>query len=303
MCDAEKCMALVLGALNHQTFSTIPVILTQLMQIGQDPDACAQDLALVCERDLATSSRLLRTANSVYFGRRIDQPRVTNISDAVVRIGFRKAQEIIMSASVALVMRVEHSVVDYSATGLWKHSVAVGISNRLLYKKIFGNEESLDPFLGGLMHDVGIAIEHQFLLQSGFGKAVEQRYVTNGLLSTTELSNLGFTHEDLGRALAEKWNFPPYLIELLGLHHKTDIAPDHPWVPLIRINQVSEWLCFSLGMGYCDFSKKHADELAHSKQYLDISDEDIQAVGGALRKEMEALTRTGWFEVHHRNAA
>lgn len=303
MCDNKNCMALVIGALNHQTFSTIPVILSQLMRISRDPNASARDLARVCERDLGTSSRLLRTANSVYFGRRVDQPKVTNISDAIVRVGFRKAHEIIMSASVALVMRVHSSIVDYSATGLWKHSIAVGISNRLLYKKIFGEAESLDPFLGGLLHDVGVAIEHQFLMQTGFGRAVEQRYVSNAVLSETEFNNLGFTHEELGKALAEEWNFPAYIIELIGSHHNTDIAADHPWAPLIRINQVSEWLCFSLGMGYSDFSKTHADQLAHSKKFLDISDEDIQQVGGVLHKEMEALTRTGWFEIHHRTAA
>jgi putative nucleotidyltransferase with HDIG domain len=296
-------MEAIFTQLERSGISTIPTVLTRLLEISRDQEAEALDLARVCEKDIAIGSQLLRVANSVYFGRTMDQPRVDNLTDAVVRIGFRRAQEIIMSAYVSNVFKSRPAVVDYSLTALWKHSIAVATANRLLFKKVYGRLESLDPYLCGLFHDIGILLEHQFLLEKGFARAVEQRYARRATLEHVEHEIFGFSHAELGAELARRWAFPECFAELISCHHRTDLPADHPWLPMIQINQVSEWLCFALNMGYCDFSKEHAGALGRARQGLDISDIDIQQIAGWLRTEIEAYNRIGWFRNHTHRAA
>ena len=280
----------VLSLIKEQDFSTIPSVLSEMLRITNDPNSDVSDLAKLCEKDIATSARVLRTANSIYFATRY-QNRARTLKDAIIRIGFKAAQEIIMSSVVRVAMTTHNSVMDYSTIGLWKHSIAVGIGNRLLHTRLHGETKSLDPFLAGLLHDMGIAVEHQTVFNRGFSDAVQNRYANGSLLTEEEGKALGFTHEGIGAALAAKWKFPDYLAAVIGDHHGAKNKTD----PLCHINRVSEWLCFSLNIGYCDFSKAHADLLAQSREALELGAEDIEWAAGRMHQEMEALSSIGWF--------
>ena len=283
----------VLALVKEQDFSTIPSVLCEMLRISNDPNSDVSDLARLCEKDIATSARVLRTANSIYFATRY-QNRARTLKDAIVRIGFKAAQEIIMSSVVRAAMTTHHSVMDYSTIGLWKHSIAVGIGNRLIHTRQHGEVKSLDPFLAGLLHDMGIAVEHQILFARGFSDAVQNRYANASLLTEEESKTLGFTHEELGEALAHKWKFPDYLAAVIGNHHGEETG-DETTRLLCHINRISEWLCFSLNLGYCDFSKAHADHLGQSREALEMSTEDVDWVAGRMHQEMEALSNIGWF--------
>ena len=283
----------VLALVKELDFSTIPSVLTEMLRISNDPNSDVSDLARLCEKDIATSARVLRTANSIYFATRY-QNRARTLKDAIVRIGFKAAQEIIMSSVVRVAMTTHQSVMDYSTIGLWKHSIAVGIGNRLIHTRQHGETKSLDPFLAGLLHDMGIAVEHQTLFARGFSDAVQNRYANASLLTEEESKALGFTHEEIGKALANKWKFPDYLAAVIGNHHGEETG-DEATRLLCHINRISEWLCFSLNLGYCDFSKAHADHLGQSREALEMSTEDIDWVAGRMHQEMEALSSIGWF--------
>ena len=47
----------------------------------------------------------------------------------------------------------------------------------------------------------------------------------NGInLLEAERSVFGMDHADVGRMIAQKWNFPPQVAEAIGLHHRPDDA-------------------------------------------------------------------------------
>ncbi|MFH0880173.1 MAG: HDOD domain-containing protein [Lentisphaerota bacterium] len=292
----------VISSLNGEKFSTIPSVLAELLRLARDPMTEANDLASLCEKDISSSSRILKAANSVYFGRRLDQPKVTTLQDAIVRVGFRIAQEIILSSTLSAIMLAHDSILDYSAIGLWKHSIAVGISNRIIYKKVFGVTQSIDPYLVGLLHDMGIAIEHQMLFYKGFADAIQQRYSKGSDLYTEENLVIGFSHESIGAAAAQAWNFPDYLVEVIGHHHSYDpVKNQHHH--LLHINRVSEWICYFMSVGYSDFSKAHAELLSDSQKVLGLTREHIQQISSELKAEMECFENLGWFSTAHQSVA
>ncbi|OGV42976.1 MAG: hypothetical protein A2X46_00030 [Lentisphaerae bacterium GWF2_57_35] len=284
----------VLDALNHQDIATIPLVLYEILLMSRNPKADANDLATVCKKDISGSARLLRAANSIYYGRRLDQPKVNTLKEAIVRLGFKRAQEIVLSATLSPLMMAQGSVMDYSSTALWKHSIAVGIGNRLLYARAFGVDMSLDPYLVGLLHDIGIAIEHQALFSKGFSEAVQKRYENETELLTEEKLIMGVTHEDIGVAVAQRWSFPDYLIEVIGHHHSLD-PNRHQNHHLIHINRVSEWISYFLSLGYCDFARPYAELLSESRQVLGLTQEDVREVSLHLKAEMQGFVGMNWF--------
>lgn len=284
----------LMKALARHDVATIPEVLIEILRMSRNAKADANDLANLCKRDLATTTRLLKAANSVYYARRLDQPRVNNLKDAIVRIGFKRSQEIVMSASLSCIMLMHDSIMDYSSINLWKHCIAVGIGNRIIHNHKFGSQQSQDPYLAGLMHDLGIAIEHQALFSCGFSEAVQNRYVRGSELIHEERAILHTTHEEVGKWVAQQWNFPDYLVSVIGHHHSFDPS-QHQHHHLFHVNRISEWICFFLNIGYSDFSKPVADALAESRVALGLKMEEIEGISAQVRAEIEALNMIGWF--------
>ncbi len=288
----------VLAAVAESEFSTIPVVLDELRRIWRDPQAEAADLARVCEHDMAASARILKLANSVFYTRSMYQARVASVRDAIVRIGFQRAHEVIMGAMVATVFAAQDAILDYSASRLWRHAMAVGIANRLISSKTGCGSVGLDPFLAGLLHDMGIALEHQFLCQRGFEEAVQVRYFHATDLAAEEQPRLGFNHADLGQAVAEGWNFPEALCDLIGRHHVWP-PPENPYRELHMVLRLSEWLCNAMEHGYCDMARATVDRLAGCRESLGLGSPEVQQVAAKLNEEMHALDHAGWFAAQH----
>jgi len=282
----------VLQGLERSELSTIPSVLVRLLSVSRDPKAHAGDLATICEMDKSTSARLLRAANSVYFATE-NRDRVDSLKDAIVRIGFGVAEEIILSSTVSSLLKSSSTIADYSANALWRHSIAVAIASRLLYNSRFSSG-NLDAFIMGLLHDLGIAIEHQFLFEDGFQPALLQRFEKQSLLSDEEEACMGVTHQEVGRAVAMKWNFPKHLVDAIGHHHDMDIQDDRN-LAAIHVIRLAEYLCFIQHQGYSDFSEAYASILLESREVLSINDESLQAISDQMAREMANLESLGWF--------
>jgi HD-like signal output (HDOD) protein len=282
----------VLQTLDRHELSTVPSILVHLLKVSRDPKSSASDLAAICEMDKSTSARLLRAANSVYFATS-NRDRIDNIRDAIVRVGFGQSEEIILSATVSALMKTNRTINDYTSTALWRHSIAVGVAARLIFTKRFGLG-ILDPFMVGLLHDLGIAVENQFLMQEGFEKALVHRFENQSLLIEEEMRHLGTNHEEIGEAVARKWNFPNHLIVVMGHHHNLSPEGDN-YISLLHVIRLAEYLCFKQMQGYADFSEPYASELYESKTVLGITDQLLEWVFNELSKEMNNLVNLGWF--------
>jgi HD-like signal output (HDOD) protein len=282
----------VLRTLDQHELSTIPSILVHLLKLCRDPKSSASDLAAICKMDKSTSARLLRAANSVYFAAS-NRDRIDSIRDAIVRVGFCQSEEIILSATVSPLMKTNRPINDYTSTALWRHSIAVGVAARLIFTQRFGLG-ILDPFMAGLLHDLGIAVENQFLMQEGFEKALVHRFEHQSLLIEEEMRHLGTNHEEIGEAVARRWNFPDHLIAVMGRHHNMSAGGDN-YISLLHVIRLAEYLCFTQTQGYADFSEPYATELYESKTALGIDDHLLEWVFNELSKEMSNLVNLGWF--------
>ena len=284
----------VLAGLESEEMSSIPIVLSRILSISRAPHTGAEDLAEICEMDKATTARILRAANSVYFAPEIQSGRrIDNLRDAIVRIGFRTAEEIALSATISTVFKASRLVGDYSLNNLWKHSMAVGIGNRLLFARLFP-DTGIDAFTAGLLHDMGLALEHQFLAEDGFYEAVQYRHSKQSLLVDEENITLKTNHQRVGLAVAKKWNFPEHIQEVIRFHHEP-LLKNVKHEELIHVTRLSEIMCYRLSLGYSDFSDRHLLLLRESLIKLGIDKDFLEHIGRKLVETLEAYVNIGLF--------
>ncbi len=291
--EGEKNLEMVMDGLKEKELSTISDVISRIMDVIKDPKSNTIDLARVLQTDQVLSSRLLKLANSVIYnpsGKKIDDLRT-----AIIRVGYNEAQEIATSAVICDMFQSKEQIADYSRIDLWKHSVAVATSNKLIYTGEFRSGEGY-PYLAGLLHDIGIVMEDQFLHYSGFIEAVSNRYANKTNLIQEEMEYLGITHEEIGKAVAKQlWNFPDNLITSIGCHHNIDSVSDEQQKKLIYTTKLSEFICNQPEYGYTDFSQPNTQEMYHIQRKLKINDASVSSLKTQLNKEFDKLKKSGWF--------
>lgn len=187
------------------------VVLDLISSFGRD-DVDVTTLAEKMSRDQALAAKILRLANSSFYGL---QAKVRTVKQAIVVLGFDSARALAVASSVIETFGSSGSS-HIDVAGFWRHSIAVA-----LCAKILARHAGLDQdhaFLAGLLHDIG-----RLLLASSFPDQyahVRDDFERNDtLLSEAELRVLGVDHQRAGAMLAEAWKFPPLIQRAIGQHH------------------------------------------------------------------------------------
>lgn len=200
---------------------TLPDIWFRMQDVLQDPRHDGKMLADLIVYDHALTAKLLKVVNSSYFGfaRRVDR-----LSQAIAIIGERELTNLVMSMSVT--QALDSLTASYpEIDDFWMHSVCCALMARQLARM----NNILHPerlFIAGLLHDMGKLVIYQKVPE--VGKSIYGSD-NDGLPPSIELEQtlLGFTHAEVGAALARSWNLPESLASSIQYHHSPDDAPDN----------------------------------------------------------------------------
>jgi putative nucleotidyltransferase with HDIG domain len=182
----------------------------RVLDLAQDPEASAADLARAISRDPALTSTLLRAANSSAYGGR---EYVSGLPEAVVRLGLRTVRDLAVVDCLPVSRKPDAGIVQRQ---IWMHAVASALCVRALGVLLRGPDPELD-FLAGLFHDVG-----RFHLNATFPQFYQRLWEAN--LSTAgwiqaERAAFGCDHMEVGEAILTRWDFLPDLRDAAGRHH------------------------------------------------------------------------------------
>lgn len=262
---------------------TLPQVASRLMKIINDPLTSSSDAAFVIGQDLSLSAKVLRLANSAFYG----IPRsITNLNNAVVILGLKVINTLVLSLTVFdLFPESRSSAALFDRKAFWLHSLSCGLAAKLLVSKskkliLFDPEEA---FCTGLLHDIGKVIMEQYFHED-FHEALKTAKSENLPLFKAEQKIMGFDHTDVTQWLTQTWNLPSEIHLPLIYHHKPSKADTHQ--DIIFLCHFSDWLCYETGMV---INKKYpAPDLdPGSVNILQIQPDDILEIKKELGIELK----------------
>ena len=190
---------------------TLPQVVMRVLAMAESPRISAIELSKAMDQSLA--AKVLKVSNSAYYGGRSSR-NIGSIHHAIMMIGFEAVKEIILTTSF---FHTFHDSQDVQALQpLWQHSLETAlISKRLAWMYRY---DSLDEaYLSGLTHDIGRLVIQQYF--AGENREIESRKELGVDLVAAEKDVLSLTHAEIGGKVAERWSFPPNLVDVITHHH------------------------------------------------------------------------------------
>lgn len=198
----------------------LPAVAAHVLQIAEGEHFSAHELAQAISSDLALTARILRLANSAYYG---FPRRITTVRDAVVLLGFRQVRS---AALAACAMKAMPSSEDIDAEAFWRHSVAVGMLAEMLARSAQQHQD--EAFTAGVLHNIGRLALAQ-AEPAAFAEARRLARRTGVTLHEAERDLFGYTDAEVGGALALHWRFPAGLATAIAGHAQPGCQ--HPAIP------------------------------------------------------------------------
>jgi putative nucleotidyltransferase with HDIG domain len=230
-----------------QKLPTLSEVGLRIIQMASDPEISAAELSQVIQQDPSLAARLLKVANSPFYGM---TRQVDSLQLALVILGLDEARNIALGLSLFEVIRKMDSHMSYDRRRFWFHCASCGAVARILARKVDFKADGVD-FLAGLLHDLGkIIIDEYFRAEFTliYGETITKRVP----MLVAEREFLGNSHEKVGGWLVHKWRLPETLKDAITHHHDFFLKPG-PEVKdpkLVSLCYLSEAFCAEYGLGW-----------------------------------------------------
>lgn len=202
------------------TLASLPDVCFRLNELMDDPRCSTANFAAVVSSDPALAARVLKVANSSFYGYRAS---IDTLPRAVMVVGMIGLRDIAWATSaVSTFAALPPRLVDMGT--FWRHSVYSALVARLLAAKCrVQNKERI--FLAGLLHDIGRLALYQVLPEQ-MAEVMEQSKTLDEPALVTERRILGFDHAAVGAELMQQWRLPNGVAEAVGFHHEPWLAKE-----------------------------------------------------------------------------
>jgi putative nucleotidyltransferase with HDIG domain len=214
--------------------------MAEVLRICDDPDSSLSELGDVIMRDVALMARVLKVANSPYYG---TSREISSIRQAVLTLGAARVKSLSLSLSLYELSNKIGGKVNLK--DFWRHSLNVACVAELIARKV---EPALmeEAFICGCLHDIGVLV-----LDSIYAKdyaKVFQATTGGGDLVRVEQQLLEIDHATAGEMVARIWNFPQRYCETIAHHHDViDLESERKYDKLsLIINLANRLATFAL---------------------------------------------------------
>jgi HD-like signal output (HDOD) protein len=186
---------------------SLPDIYVRVKAVIYDPDSTMTDVSDVLSYDPAICARLLKVANSAFFG---FPSKVETIKAAIRLLGTQQVHDLVLAATIT---KSFPDIPDnlISMEDFWVNSVRCGLLAKLLGEQC-NSRDTERFFVGSLLHDVGHLIMYQTVPEESQEALIAARQ-NNRPLYLIERDIVGCDYGQVGSELMQSWNFPQSWIE------------------------------------------------------------------------------------------
>lgn len=260
---------------------SFPAIVTKLIKVVNSPDSSAEDAAKLIEKDPGLTSKMIRLANSAFYG----IPRsISSVSSAVVILGFNTIRSLVLSASVMKMFSgTQKSAIDKER--FWMHSITTAMAAKIIVRHYI-NIRMMDPesaFCSGILHDIGKLIFNEYM-GNEYLEAYKFAQQNNISLYDAETRVLGVNHAEIGKIISDKWALPLDLEYSLVYHHDPGSADQLN--DLIAIIHFADTLAHDVGASFWENEPVPISKSSF-RTILRVSDSDYQKIKESLVENLE----------------
>ena len=193
---------------------SLPSLAVRVIEVLEDPDTTATELAKIISADQGITLRILRMANSAYYG---FSRQIGTVNLAIVVLGFDAVKSLTLSLSIKDTIKKWGADLNFDFKEYWIHSLYTAVGARMLAKNVSYKIPG-EAFVAGLIHDMGKLViakyfkdKYEIICQiiedeEKPGHVVEERV-------------LEVNHGAIGGWLAEKWQLPDSITDTVTNHH------------------------------------------------------------------------------------
>lgn len=210
---------------------SFPSSVSGILKIAQAGETSADDIAKTLEKDPIATATLLKVANSALFAGR--GKTITDVSDAIVRIGFKEVKNLTISYLVIKGFSRLSTTRGFDRIEFWFHCLACGvIASELATDAGYPNPE--EAFVAGLLCDFGLLLLEEFAYDS-FVEILDQTVRYGDRFENETKSLLGFDPYQLAERVLDDWKMPENVAFAVRHAHRFENLSDSGDVNMDRL--------------------------------------------------------------------
>lgn len=212
------------------TLPSAPKVVRKLMETFNQENVDLLYAASLIEDDPVLTAKLLKMANSAFFGL---HRSVSNARDAINVMGLIKVRALVIGASLGDGF---HSVGGVNLNQFWRYSLNAANLSRYIALPIKIDEST--AFTAGLVHGIG-----ELMMHVGMPEAMQDLDRSIPMLdlkrARAEQGLFGYSYAEVGAALAREWRFPKKMID--AIQHQTAPFDNDVYEPIAGVVHVASW--------------------------------------------------------------
>jgi HD-like signal output (HDOD) protein len=213
-----------------QALPSVPKVVRRLIDTFEQADVDPMLVASLIEEDPVLTAKLLKTANSAFFGL---SRNVTNAREAMNILGLIKVRALVVASALG---EGFHTVGGVNLNQFWRYSLNSANLSRYIALPIRIDENT--AFTAGLIHGIGELVMHV-----GMPEAMIELDRSVPMLdlkrSKAERSLFGYSYAEVGAALAREWKFPRRMIN--AIEHQAAPFDNDVYEPIAGVIHIASW--------------------------------------------------------------
>ena len=193
---------------NINKLPTVPDLYNQITNLIEK-DANIDEISRKLEEDQSISSRILRVANSAFYG-----AKTGSIAQSIMYIGLTNVKNIVLSNGIFSDFKGDAKLKNQ----LWSHANYSNKIMNLIYQKCLFKKTPNMYASAGLLHDIGKVVILQHFQEKY--EEIQTKALSEGkTIQDVENSILGIDHQKIGGYLLNWWEIPTPIVEAAMYHH------------------------------------------------------------------------------------
>lgn len=221
---------------------TLPAAAVKLLEMSRNPETEIRDIAELIKRDPALSAKILKSANSTFFGL---SSKVTSVDRAVPLLGTTLVTSIALSFSLSESAMSDGPMAEHFKNYWWQSIIQASAAESCA-TILADHSAGPEFFQAGLLMDLG-RLAMLKTIPKEYRPVLEAAKTQQRSLSDVEQETFGFDHTTVGEELMKRWQLPAVLVECSGKHHhrpetfRLETKEDHLSVSLAIAAAVGEY--------------------------------------------------------------